>query len=350
MRRRIYDRNRAPVGPELVEGLGKGETFSCWYAKDRRPTAPRRPRRAHTPPSGQHRQVARRYELHEKLGTGSMGEVWAGVDKRDQREVAVKILRPELVDSCPEAKVRFAREAMVLSKLRSPHVVELYDFGTDGAVPYMAMELVVGIDLKQLLTERGWLTPQEVSILVSDAAQGLDAVHRAGIVHRDLKPSNLVICEVAGERVAKLIDFGIARPPASAMQLTGLRILGTAHYMSPEQCRGRRTVDHRADLWSLAMIAYRALTGYMPFDGAGLQELVETILFGDAPKPSALVPALTCGVDAFFAKALCKNPDGRFADALELAEGLHMVLAPLRSGEFVRPTQLTEPHRGPDRT
>ena len=342
MRRRIYDRNRAPVGPELVEGLGKGETFSCWYAKDRRQAAPPRPRRVHTPPSGEHRQVAKRYELHTKLGTGSMGEVWAAVDKREQREVAVKILRPELVDGCAEAKVRFAREAMVLSKLRSPHVVELYDYGTDGSVPYMAMELVIGIDLEQLLTDRGWLTPQEVSILVSDAAQGLDAVHRAGVVHRDLKPSNLVICEVAGERVAKLIDFGIARPPASAMQLTGLRILGTAHYMSPEQCRGRRSIDHRADLWSLGVIAYRALTGYMPFDRNGLQELVEAILFAEAPRPSDLVAELTCGVDAFFAKALSKNPADRFADALELADGLHMVLAPLRSGEFARPAHLTD--------
>jgi len=340
MRRRIYDRERAPVGPELVEGLGRGETFSCWYAKDRRRAAPPRPPRMHTPPSGHHRQIAKRYELHRKLGTGSMGEVWAGVDKRERRDVAIKILRPELVDTCTEAKVRFAREAMVLSKLRSPHVVELYDFGTDGSVPYMAMELVVGIDLKALLTDRGWLTPQEVSILVSDVAQGLEAVHRAGVVHRDLKPSNIVICEVAGERVAKLIDFGIARPPASAMQLTGLRILGSAHYMSPEQCRGRRSVDHRADLWSLGVIAYRALTGYMPFDGEGLQDLVEAILMSDAPRPSSLVPELTGAIDGFFAKALAKNPDERFGDALDLADSLQQVLAPLRSGEYARPVAL----------
>jgi eukaryotic-like serine/threonine-protein kinase len=344
MQRRIYDRQGAPIGPELVEGLGGTEPFSCWYAKGRSRRASERskPRPAPqtlSPPTGEYRLVADRYELRQKLGTGSMGEVWAARDRRECRDVAVKLLRPELVQNSNEARVRFAREAMLLSKIRSPNVVELYDYGTQGGAPYMAMELIQGTDLKAILTERGWLTPNEVCILVSDVAQGLHTVHSAGVIHRDLKPSNIVLCHDAGEAIAKVVDFGIARPLVSGIELTGIQMLGTAHYMSPEQCRGRGSiaVDHRADLWALGVIAFRALTGYMPHDGSEITELVEAILFASHPRPSALVPELTGGVDRFFERALAKMPDERFGHALEFADTLNAALAPLRSGEFSSP-------------
>jgi serine/threonine-protein kinase len=169
-------------------------------------------------------------------------------------------------------------------------VVELYDWGQDGRMPYMAMELVEGVTLERVLAD-GRLEGWEVCALVSDMAQGLHAVHREGVVHRDLKPSNVMLLDQAGDRCAKLVDFGVARPAVSAMSLTGTRLLGTAHYMSPEQCGGGG-VDHRSDLWALAVIAYRALTGYLPFDGSNMVELVECIKLVEHPHASVLLPQL----------------------------------------------------------
>ncbi|MCA9617783.1 MAG: serine/threonine protein kinase [Myxococcales bacterium] len=336
MTRRILDRDQAPVGPELVEGLGRGEAFSCWYTKSRRTASRRKPPVAQvTPARGTARRIAGRYELLVKLGSGGMGEVWAARDKHLHSHVAVKLLRPELQNQNPEAKVRFSREAMVLSRLRSPHVVELYDYGTDGGVPYMVMELCEGTSLRDTLAHRGWLTASEVRILVADIAQGLAAVHAEGIVHRDLKPSNVIICDQHVDPVAKIIDFGVARPPASSIHMTGTRMLGSVPYLSPEQCLGE-TVDRCADLWALAVIAFRALTGSMPFDAQGLGPLMQAILNGSPPAPSSLVPELGDGVDAFFARAFARDPAIRFGDALQMAELLQRALAPLCSGEHLR--------------
>jgi len=318
---------------------GEGKRFSVWLrGKRRRPRRHRPP----PPPSGRPiaaRSVAGRYELIARLGSGSMGEVWAARDRRWRRNVALKVLHPELVDTSAEARVRFQREAMVLSKLRSPHVVELYDWGQDGRAPYIAMELVEGVDLKRVLEDDPRLPAQQVCILVSDIAQGLYVVHREGIIHRDLKPGNVVLCEQTGERAAKLVDFGVARPSVTAMAITGTHAIGTVHYMSPEQCSGS-LVDHRTDLWSLAVIAYRCLTGKMPFAGVDMPELADCILNSEPLPPTMWLPSLPASVDAFFGRAFCKDPEGRFASALELAEALNAAVAPIRSGEHVRPPLL----------
>ena len=276
--------------------------------------------------------VAGRYQLGERLGCGSMGEVWAGHDLRDQRPVAVKLLLPELVGASSEPHVRFMREAMVLTKIRSPHVVEVYDYGEDKATPFIVMERLTGIDLQRLLSEQGRLHPAALCVLTSDVAQALHAIHGVGVVHRDLKPSNIILCQVDGDRVAKVIDFGIARPAVAAMKITGLRMLGTAHYMSPEQCLRAAQADHRSDLWALGVIAYRALTGAMPFDGGDVVELVGVINRAPALPPTRLVAGLPAAIDAFFERALAKRPEDRFQSALELAQALEEALAPLRTG------------------
>ncbi len=335
-RRRVLDPQQ-PIGPELVADLGAGAPFSVWL-RGKRSQRPARKRVPPLPPSAadpRRRTIAGRYELVARMGVGAMGEVWAARDKRERRNVALKLLRPELCDSSAEARVRFAREAMVLSRLSSPYVVELYDWGQDGHTPYMAMELVEGVTLERVLADEGRLEPWEVCFLVSDLAQGLYEVHREGVVHRDLKPGNIMLFDQGGERSAKLLDFGVARPAVSAMAITGARMLGTMHYLSPEQLAGG-PVDLQCDLWALAVIAYRAITGYMPFDGADVVELVECIKLVAPPPPSLFVPQLPHGVDAFFARALCKDPAYRFHTALELAETLYAALAPVRSGEHRR--------------
>ena len=333
---------RRVVGPELVAGLGSGARFSVWVARKKsRRRNPKLPPPLPSERRSGRKMIARRYELVARLGVGSMGEVWSARDQRERRNVALKLLRKEVVAACApqhasEPRVRFMREAMTLSRISSPHVVELYDWGHDKGTPYMAMELVQGTDLRQVLSDCGRMSAHEVSALVSDTAQGLNAVHRAGVVHRDLKPSNIMLCEQAGERAAKLVDFGVARPAVSAMQLTGARMLGTAHYMSPEQVTGSAGVDFRSDLWALGVIAFRALTGYMPFDGRDMSELIGHILDTALPTPSVLCPEIPESVNWFFTRVLAKDPAERFSGALEMADAFNNAVAPLRSGEYTR--------------
>ena len=208
MSRRIVKRTPGAMGPELVSDLGRGGAFSVWLERDGKARPPPRPRpgAAAPQPQGGGRLVAGRYQLGERLGCGSMGEVWAGYDRRDQRPVAVKLLLPELVGTSSEPHVRFMREAMVLTKIRSPHVVEVYDYGEDKSTHFIVMELLTGIDLQRLLSQQGRLEAPALCVLTSDVAQALHAIHAVGVVHRDLKPSNIIICQVDGDRVAKVID------------------------------------------------------------------------------------------------------------------------------------------------
>jgi serine/threonine-protein kinase len=221
--------------------------------------------------------IAGRYELTRELARGGMGAVWFARDRGLERDVALKLILAEGADST-SAVERFTREARLLASLSSRHVVHVFDFGVDGRSPFLVMELLHGEDLGARLKRQGRLTPEETAHLSGQIARALAGAHERGLVHRDLKPGNVFLAQIDGEEVVKVLDFGIAKSldfavDGGELTKTGA-LVGTPQYMSPEQIRAAKRVDHRSDLWSLAVVLYRCLTGQLAFSGGSLGDLV----------------------------------------------------------------------------
>ena len=265
--------------------------------------------------------IAGKYRLESPLAQGGMGSVWVARHLLLDKTLAIKFIGAE-VAGLDEVRTRFAREAMAAASLQSPHVVQIHDYGIDDDVPYLVMELLEGEDLGDRLARRGRLSAAETSSLVSQVARALRRAAGTGIVHRDLKPSNIFILRGDDDdEIVKVLDFGVAKAPHLHFDETTQSgaMIGSPRYMSPEQARGSRLVDHRSDLWSLAVIAYRALTGQLPFVGDDIADLIVKICTETAPPPSQVEPSLGPDVDAFFAQALARAADDRFQTARELA-------------------------------
>ncbi len=272
--------------------------------------------------SGQ--RVADRYLLEREIGRGGMAQVWCATDTKLRREVAIKLMsrRSRAAASGSE---RFEREAMAIARLRSPYVVEIYDYGLTDGCPFIVMEILQGQDLRQRLEARGRLSVAEVAAIVIDTAKGLSVAHEAGIVHRDLKPANIFLHQLElGEEQVKVFDFGVAKMlqdeavPSAQTTAEGVMV-GTPRYMSPEQTHGSKAIDHRSDLWSLGVIAYTALTGRFPFSGEGVGEIMAQITRETPPAPSTIDPELPAALDGFFARALAKDPAERHSSAVQMA-------------------------------
>jgi serine/threonine protein kinase len=275
--------------------------------------------------------IGDRYRLDRPLERGAMGSVWRAEQVRLRSPVAVKFLDPSLIGD-KEMHDRFIQEARSAAAVRSAHVVQVFDYGSEGGVPYIAMELLDGENLDSRLGARGTLTPAELDRLFAELARGIGQAHAIGVIHRDLKPGNIFLAREGEHEVTKIVDFGIAKVKASALQLTqGIgtqlgTLLGTPQYMSPEQVRGSSSIDHRTDLWALAIIACECLTGRCPFSGATIGDLTVQICTERPPAPSSLGP-VPPGFDQWFFKATQKKPNKRFQTADEMAERLHVVLA-----------------------
>jgi eukaryotic-like serine/threonine-protein kinase len=275
--------------------------------------------------------VAGKYRLAQLIGRGGMGSVWEGTHITLGTQVAVKFIDSEYAES-PEARNRFESEARAAAKLRSKHVVEVYDHGvTDDGRPFIVMEYLRGEPLDKRLDRVGRIPAKETGRMLMQVCRALSKAHAAGIVHRDLKPENvfLVWDDEDGADVAKVVDFGIAKftdnqLANSSATRTG-SVLGTPYYMSPEQARGLRSVDYRSDLWSVGVIAYRCIIGVLPFEGEAVGDLLVKLCTAPLPIPSQIAPDVPPGFDAWFAKALTREPEGRFSSANELAESLAAV-------------------------
>jgi len=270
-----------------------------------------------------------RYRLEEKLGEGGMGQIWRAEHLILKAPVAVKLVDREAIPD-DETLGRFIREAQAASAIRSPHVVQILDYGTDDKVPFMVMELLDGETLAQRLKREVRLNPQETAVIITHIARAVGRAHEEGIVHRDLKPENVFLVKNDDEEVAKVLDFGVAKMESASLGMVGTRtrtgsILGTPFYMSPEQAQGNKTVDFRSDLWSLAVIAFECLTGKRPFYSDGLGDLVLQICIREVPVPSRIA-AVPLGFDAWFEKGTQRDPDKRFQSARELVESLRDVL------------------------
>jgi eukaryotic-like serine/threonine-protein kinase len=267
--------------------------------------------------------IAGKVRLETLIARGGMGSVWRARHLMLDKPVAVKFIGSD-VAGLSEARKRFEREAKAAALLQSPHVVQIYDYGVEGDVPYLVMELLEGEDLGARLKRKDRLDPEETSSIVVQVARALRRAAEAGIVHRDLKPSNIFILRGEDDdELVKVLDFGIAKaPPKLRVDDDSTKagaIIGSPRYMSPEQARGSPLVDPRSDLWSLAVIAYRALTGELPFQSTDLEDLIRKICRETPAPPSRIVPALGPDVDAFFVRALDRDPACRFQTAKELA-------------------------------
>jgi serine/threonine protein kinase len=272
--------------------------------------------------------VTGRYELVVQLAQGGMSLLWAATDRELRRDVVVKFLR---LDANEGMRARFEAEARVAASLRSQHIIEVFDLGVAEDVPYMVLERLVGDDLGSRLGREQRLTLAETASIARQAARGLQVAHRASVVHRDIKASNLFLTRepAPDEPLLKILDFGVAKVAnATGRTLTspGMRV-GSPLSMSPEQVNGA-SVDFRTDLFSLATVLYRCVTGQRAFWGEDFATVLAAITKGAFAAPSVIDPELPRALDAFFARGLAVDPDERFGSALELARAFERAVSP----------------------
>jgi serine/threonine protein kinase len=278
---------------------------------------------------GENTIVADRFRLHRMIGQGGMGSVWEATQLGLERACALKFIEGEMA-KLAEAHARFEREARAAATLNSPHIVQIYDHGVWQGTPYIAMELLIGQNLGDRLTERGGkLDAPYVSRIMQQVSRGLGKAHQAGIVHRDLKPDNVYLVRDEEQEIVKILDFGVAKQTVAGIDGSNTKtgaMLGTPYYMSPEQAQGVKTVDHRSDLWSLAVIVYQCITGRLPFESEALGDLLVKIIVSPIPVPSQMAPNVPFGFDKWWAKAANRDVEQRFQSAKEFNEALQLAL------------------------
>ncbi|WP_437296272.1 serine/threonine-protein kinase [Sorangium sp. So ce426] len=281
--------------------------------------------------------VAGRYKLSRLVGRGAMGEVWLAHDRALRIDVALKLLTVRRESQAGTALERFRFEAQVAAQLaqKTDHVVAVHDVGNDPAAgPYLVMGYVRGRSLRQLMQERGPMSPAELAPLLGQIGEALSVAHGLGIVHRDIKPTNVLLEEErSGEVRAKVADFGIAKwirkelPADFPRRTIGGVVLGTPAYLSPEHACDGDTNPH-SDMWALAVVSYEALTGRLPFPGHTMSDVLASILASAQPPRPALYPDAPPALSAWFARAFALNPTERFPSieamvaAYEAAVGL----------------------------
>ncbi|HVV83401.1 MAG TPA: serine/threonine-protein kinase [Kofleriaceae bacterium] len=260
------------------------------------------------------------YRLGTLIGRGGMGEIYEAQSVHDGSEAAVKLLHPATMAD-GRAIARFIREAELAARLDSPNLVAVLEVGTTaGEIPFLAMERLRGFDLAHHLRRLRKLTLAQTVSLVQQIAAGLATAHTTGVIHRDLKPHNLFLAERDGVFTWKLLDFGVSKLADGGGTLTAGHVIGTPGYMAPEQARSE-DVDGRADVYALAAIAYRCLTGHPPFTGKDVPTTLYDVVYKMPTRPSLLVD-LPADVDRVLAIGMAKQPGDRFAAAPELAAAL----------------------------
>ena len=281
--------------------------------------------------------VAGKYKLVRLLGKGAMGEVWLAEHDSLGGEFAIKLVRPEAQDADDSAIARFQQEAQVSAKLsrKTRHIVSVSDHGEEEGLSYLVMELLEGESLEARIDRSGALDLPETVAIVTQVARALGQAHAEQIVHRDLKPANVFLTkDEDGQLLVKLLDFGIAR----AASPTGKRspfatgkdmVLGTPSYMSPEQARGLPSLDHRCDLWALAVVAYEALTRTIPWHGESIEDIFLSICTHEWTPVLSRRPGLPPELEGFFARAFADTLDARFRTAAELSEAFVALAGPL---------------------
>ena len=266
-----------------------------------------------------------RYQIRGVLGKGAMGLVYDGVDPNLDRRVAIKTILTSTLDeaTAKHYAMRFRREVRAVAKLNHPHIVQVYDFGTEGDLAYIVMEFIQGKELKDYFDTKHAFDLGTIFKLMIQLLDALDFAHEAGVIHRDVKPANIMI-DAAGQ--AKLADFGVARmtdPDGEAEATRAGAMVGTPSYMSPEQIQGQK-IDGRSDIFSAGVLFYQFLTGRKPFEGTGFA-LARKIVQEDPPPPSTLVQ-IPPVIDGVVARALAKEADQRYPNARGFAAALKRIM------------------------
>lgn len=264
-----------------------------------------------------------RYRVVSELGRGAMGIVYKAEDPQLERTVAIKTIRMSSESAeAAEYVARFRQEAKALGGLNHPAIITVFDAGRENDIAYMAMELLEGRELRDLLLESR--PPLKLALdLAAQVAEGLAFAHERGVVHRDVKPSNIMV--TAANRV-KIMDFGIARVRKSDVKTQTGMLLGSPRYMSPEQILGR-PVDHRSDLFSLGVVLYEMAAGTVPFSGADMNQLMFQVVNADPVPPTRVTPSAPELLDFIVAKALEKDPENRYQSGAEMAADLRLCAA-----------------------
>ncbi|HEY3137232.1 MAG TPA: protein kinase [Blastocatellia bacterium] len=261
--------------------------------------------------------VVGNYKIVDKLGEGGMGSVFKGVDLMLEREVAIKMLRPELASQANVVE-RFRSEAVTLAKLNHPNVATLHSFFRQGNDFFMVMEFVRGETLDDVIKRQGAMPCDRAVELLGHALEGIDHAHKMGIVHRDIKPANMMLTESGS---IKVMDFGIARVLGTDRMTRAGHLIGTVEYMSPEQVRGEET-DARSDIYSLGILLYEMLTGRVPFNSTSEYELMRSQIEDAPTPPRTFAPHIPLPVEQAIMRSLAKKREARYQSAAEMRTAL----------------------------
>lgn len=268
-----------------------------------------------------------KYRLSHPIGFGSMGTVWSAMNQATSREVAVKLL----LGSSPDLRHRLLREARSCGALKHPNIIDIYDATeTEGGEPFLVMELLSGETLAQLLAQRRRLESIEAARIALQAARALAAAHTIGIVHRDLKPANIFLHVPPGAAapIVKVLDFGVAKHVGGddGFRTVAGGLVGSPAYMSPEQARADRTIDHRSDIWSLGVVLFQMLTGVRPFTGES-REILEKISTGPIPTVAERIRNADPRLNDLVVRCLERDRDQRLGAASEIAQILELLVS-----------------------
>ena len=274
--------------------------------------------------------IGGRYEVGELLGRGGMAEVYAGIDRRLERPVAIKLLQ-ESMAARPDVRTRFEAEARAAATLTQPHAVAVYDTGEHEGVPFIVMERLPGHTLADRIAA-GTLPPEDVRAIAVQVLGALGAAHAAGIVHRDVKPGNVL---VATDGSVKIADFGIAKSIDVASDLTGTgQVLGTPAYLAPEQVEGRGA-SPASDIYALGVVLYEALTGQKPFGGTTPVAVAQAVVVGDHRPLAELRPDIDKPLVDAVERAMARDPEQRFPSAASMAAALSVLPPTLAAADAV---------------
>jgi eukaryotic-like serine/threonine-protein kinase len=288
--------------------------------------APLKPKSGGDPMIG--RVIADRYLILARLGEGGMGRVYAAEHVKMNRQCAIKVMNPSLMNDA-ESTTRFAREASNAARILHPNVAAVFDFGESDRTVYLVMEYVDGEPLSEMLAREGALAPRRAIDIARQIADGLSAAHELGLIHRDLKPDNVIVTRKRdGKEIAKVVDFGIAKAvsdsPQDALTRSGL-VIGTPEFMSPEQLLGD-PVDARTDIYALGCMLYQMVSGTKPFDADSREQMIRRRLHEPPPHIRDLIPSVPKRVDTLIAHMLARAPADRLASASEVSASLDPAL------------------------
>ncbi len=309
-----YNWTRTEQAKRRLARNRKNDRSRCWGVASMSSEPPAR---------GERQALIGRYEVMQRVGAGGMGAVYRAVHLDLDREVALKVLPPDLA-SRPEMLQRFVREAQHAAKLRHENIVTLYEFGEASGTHFLAMEFVDGIDLHEYIDQKGQIEAEEARTIAIQAAKALVLAHKEGIVHRDIKPSNFLLTRRDGKLIVKLTDFGLAlsQDDGDFRVTRSGSTIGTVDYISPEQARNSRAADTRSDIYSLGCTLYHMLTGQPPFSEGDLTERLLKHVEAEPPDVKEFNPNVPDGLIAVLKRMLAKKPEDRYQTPAELLKDL----------------------------